>query len=426
MSKNTLQLQLPLIALFGATTISMLGSILTLIAVPWFVLVTTKSATNVGLTAFCETLSIILAGFFAGTLVDRLGYKRTSVSTDIASGMAVALVPLLYYTIGLAFWQLLVLVFLSSFFETPGSSARAALLPDVASQAGMPLEQANALLQAIQRGTRLFGAPLAGVLIALLGTSRLLWIDAATFLMSAVIIAFALPRSSGTPAQEPPRRYVTELKEGLQFIFHDRLLFAIMVTVLMTNFLDAPFLSVIMPVYMRDRFSNAVDFGLAFAAFGGGSLVGAVLYSLIGHRLPRRSTFLGAFLLSGLPFWILALFPSLVLTLGTIMFLGVATAPLNPIINTVNQERVPMGMRGRVFGTAVAGSQLSVPLGTVLAGYLLDLLGLHAVLVALATCYLIVTVSSFFNPVLRAMNVIPVTKNPSSREGNEQELTEET
>ncbi len=423
--KKALSLQFPLIALFGATTISMLGSVLTLIAVPWFVLVTTKSATKVGLTAFCETVSIILAGFFAGTLVDRMGYKRTSISTDIASGIAVALVPLLYYTIGLAFWHLLVLVFLSSFFETPGSSARAALFPDVARQAGMPLEQANAFLQAIQRGTRLFGAPLAGILIALLGTSRLLWIDAATFLISAVIIALALPRSSVVPAKEPNRRYVTELKEGLQFILHDRLLFAIIVTVMITNFLDAPFLSVIMPVYMRNRFSNAVDFGLAFAAFGGGALVGAVLYSLIGHRLPRRVTFLGAFLLAGLPFWILALFPSLVLTLGAIVFLGVATAPLNPIINTVNQERVPTGMRGRVFGTAVAGSQLSVPLGTVLAGYLLDLIGIHAVLLTLATCYLIVTSSSCFNPALHTMNVIPATTNPSSTEGTEQELMED-
>ncbi|MFL5626673.1 MAG: MFS transporter [Ktedonobacteraceae bacterium] len=426
MPKNALPLRLPLIAFFGATTISMLGSVLTLIAVPWFVLVTTKSATRMGLTAFCETLAIILAGFFAGTLVDRMGYKQASISTDIASGIAVALVPFLYYTIGLAFWQLLVLVFLSSFFETPGNSARAALLPDVARQAGMPLEQANAFLQAIQRGSRLFGAPLAGILIALLGTSRLLWIDAATFLISAVIIALALPRSSVVPARETTRRYMTELKEGLQFILHDRLLFAIMVIVMFTNFLDAPFLSVIMPVYMRNRFSNAVDFGLAFAAFGGGALVGAVLYSLIGHQLPRRVTFLGAFLLAGLPFWILALSPSLVLTLGAIVFLGVAGAPLNPIINTVNQERVPIGMRGRVFGTAVAGSQLSVPLGTVLAGYLLDLIGIHAVLVTLATCYLIVTSSSFFNSALHEMDVIPATTNTSSAERTEKERMEET
>ncbi len=63
MSKNALFLRLPLIALFSATTISMLGSVLTLIAIPWFVLVTTGSATKVGLTAFCETVAIILAGF---------------------------------------------------------------------------------------------------------------------------------------------------------------------------------------------------------------------------------------------------------------------------------------------------------------------------------------------------------------------------
>jgi len=91
----------------------------------------------------------------------------------------------------------------------------------------------------------------------------------------------------------------------------------------------------------------------------------------------------------------------------------------------VNQERVPTGMRGRVFGTAVAGSQLSVPLGTVLAGYLLDLIGIHAVLLTLATCYLIVTSSSCFNPALHTMNVIPATTNPSSTEGTEQELMED-
>jgi MFS family permease len=95
---------------------------------------TTGSAAQTGITGFFTILPVVVAGFFGGTLVDRMGYRRTSIVADLASGLTVALIPLLHFTIGLEFWQLMVLVFLGGLLDAPGSTARTALIPDLAAR----------------------------------------------------------------------------------------------------------------------------------------------------------------------------------------------------------------------------------------------------------------------------------------------------
>ena len=186
--------RLPLFTMLGATRLSMVGNIITFLAVPWFVLQTTGSATQTGLTGGVVVLGMVLGGFFGGPLVDRLGFRRASIVADLASGVTVTLIPLLYLTVGLAFWQFLVLVLLGTCLDTPGMTARQSLIPDLAGRAGMPVERANSALQAIESSSDLLGPPLAGILIAILGPSNVLFLDAATFVLSAAMIAGAVPR----------------------------------------------------------------------------------------------------------------------------------------------------------------------------------------------------------------------------------------
>ncbi len=76
----------PIISLLAANAISLVGNMLSAIAIPWFVLQTTGSATQTGITGFFTVMPVVLAGLFGGTLVDRLGYKRNSNIADIATG----------------------------------------------------------------------------------------------------------------------------------------------------------------------------------------------------------------------------------------------------------------------------------------------------------------------------------------------------
>jgi MFS family permease len=397
---------LPIIALFTANAISLTGNVLTAIAVPWFVLQTTGSATRTGITGFFTVLPVVLAGFFGGTLVDKLGYKRTSIIADIASGITTALIPLLYFTIGLEFWQLMVLVFLGALLDTPGNTGRNAMIPELAEMAHMPIERATSILQIIERSSRLIGAPVAGLLIAVLGTENVLWLDAASFFISAGIIAFAVKGQQLEPQEEdkPSGKYFDELRDGLRFIFNDKLILAIVILIMATNFLDAVFGGVVRPVFVKEVYGQALDLGLLIAANGAGSVIGALIFSAIGAKLSRHKVFVFGFVLTGLRFFVYAMSPPLWILLVFVVITSIGAGPLNPILGAVEFERIPKNMRGRVGGTIGAGAWSAMPLGMLIGGVLTEQLGAIPMLIGIGTIYMVTTLSAALFPLFREMD----------------------
>jgi MFS family permease len=398
---------IPLYSLFIANAISLVGNVFSLIAIPWFVLQTTGSATQTGVTGFFTILPVVLAGFFGGTLIDRLGYRRTSVISDLASGLTTALIPLLYATVGLEFWQLIVLVFLGALLDAPGGTARAALLPELAEQAGMPIERVTSLVHVIERGARLVGAPLAGFLIGIMGTANVLWLDAASFVVSAAIIVFLVPAPNRAAIEVKAGKYLEELQDGLRFIANDALILSIVVMVMLTNFLDAIFGGVLQPVYVREVYGDAINLGLLIAANGGGAVIGGLIFASIGHRLPRHATFVGAFVFTGFRFWVYALYPPIWVLVIVTLITSMGAGPLNPIIGAIEFERIPPHMRGRVFGAVTAGAWIAMPLGMLLGGILTDQLGTFIMMVGLGITFLITTLSMAFIPAMKEMNRKP-------------------
>jgi MFS family permease len=389
-----------------------------LVAIPWFVLELTGSAALTGVAAFFSTLAAVVAAFFGGTLVDRVGFRVSSVISDVASAVAIAAIPAIHLTVGIEPWMLMALVFLGALLDAPGTSARFSMLPDLVTLAGMPLERATSLAQAVRRGATLVGAPLAGVLIVLVGTQGVLLLDAVSFLVSAALVGLLIPSikyhsEAGEEGQAPTKSgYLDDLRAGLRFVWQDRLIRAIVLTVMLTNFLDSPLLAVVLPVYVHNVYGSSVDLGLLFGAFGGASLVGALLFGMVGARLPKHLTFGIAFVLVGLPMWLLTLQPPFVATLLVFVVIGLAAGPINPIIGTVVLQRIPRSMRGRVNGTLTAGAFVAMPAGMLIAGFVSEQLGVVTTIALIAAAYLVVTLSIFFNPAMREMDVAPAA--PSS------------
>jgi len=394
----------PLYALYGANTVSMIGNQLSNLAIPWFVLQTTGSATQTGITAFFSILPTVLAAFFGGGFVDRLGFRHTSIIADLASGVTVALVPLLYALGLLEFWLLLVLVFFGAVLDAPGATARQSLLPDLATLAGMRLERASANTQVVERSSLLIGSPLAGVLIAVLGATNVLWLNATSFAVSAALVAIRIPAFPRPTADGPAQSYLSEMREGFGFIRRDRLLRALVITLMVTNLFDAAKTSVVFPVLADDVFDSAVALGLIFGVSGGGAVIGALIYGWIGHRLPRRPVFVLSFIMLALPSLLLVALPPLWVVLLIQGISGVAAGPLNPVLATLRYERVPVAMRGRVFGMTTAGAYSAMPLGVLLAGFALDSIGLQATFLAVGICYVVTTLTLVINPAIREMD----------------------
>jgi MFS family permease len=401
--------RIPILTLLGANAVSETGNVLAFVAIPWFVLQTTGSAAKTGLTGGAFLLAAVVAGVVGGPVIDRMGFKRTSIVADIASAVTVALIPLLYYTIGLAFWQLLVLVFLGGFLDAPGHTARQSLVPDLAGRARMRIERANSIFQGIQYASFLLGPPLAGVLIALFTSGNVLWIDAATFVVSAALVAALVPSVDprpGTAAAELRRagRYLAELREGATFIRRDRLVFWMFGIGIVANFLILPLFAVVLPVYAKQTYGSVVNLGLMLGGFGGGALAGTVFYGAVGHLLPRRATLVSAIVAVGLPFWVLVATPTLWVTMGALFVTGFALGPPNPLTYSVLQERTPPRMLGRVLGAGVSLSMVAVPLGMVLCGYALEIAGLRLTLAGISACYLAVGLLSSLSPALHELD----------------------
>ena len=391
--------------MLGATALSQVGNMLTFVALPWFVLQTTGSAALTGISGGAVALAAVLASLFGGPVVDRLGFKQTSVVSDLASGVAVAAIPLLYLTVGLAFWQLLALLFLGSILDTPGMTARQGMIPDLSRRAGMPVERPNSAYQAIQQGSFLVGPPLAGVLIAFFGARNVLLLDAATFAVSALLILLAVPSSGrAEEGEQSGGGYVEEFVGGLRFVWGNLAMRTIILAAVVSNFLASPLLAVVLPVY-ADRFvGSATGLGAMLAGFGGGALVGAVFYGAVGHRLPRRGTLivcLGAF---GLPLLALTVQPPLAVAVAALAVCGLVNGPINPIIFTFVHEQTPETMLGRALGVLIGLAMAAAPIGMVVAGFALETAGMDGVLTGIVVLYLATTAFLVSSPALRDMD----------------------
>ncbi|MFG1656281.1 MFS transporter [Micromonospora chersina] len=386
----------PLAGLLTAHTVSLTGNMLTLIALPLYVLAETGSPAATGLAGAFATAPVVLGGAFGGVLVDRIGYRRASVLADLVSGVTVAAVPLLHATVGLPFPALLGLVFVSGLLDTPGQTARIALLPEAATAAGVPIERAIGWFEATERGSRLIGAPVAGLLVSVLGALPVLAVDAVTFAVSALAVAALVPASlrPSAAADVPSAGYWRDFLAGLRFLAREPLLRAVVLLVLVTNLFDATKSNVLMPVVAARDLGGAAAFGLLVGAMGGGALVGSLVFSAVGHRLPRRATFVTAFAVAGAPpFWALAAAPPLPVIAAVCVVSGLAAGAINPLIGAVKLERVPATMRARVYGVIGAGAWAAMPVGALGAGLAADRFGTTATLVAVGAGYLLVVLT---------------------------------
>ncbi|MBT2508165.1 MFS transporter [Streptomyces sp. ISL-98] len=401
----------PLAAILAAETISTVGNSLTLIGVPWFVLQATGSAGRAGVVAFCATLPVVLSALVGGPVIDRLGRRRVSIATDLICGISVAAIPLLFYAGALEFWMLCVLMGISGFVATPGTTARHVLVPDLAERADTTLTRAASLFQAASSGARMVGASLAGVLIALLGAEAVLLLDGVTFALSALLVAAGV---RGVRAAEPVKNatsvslatYRTELRQGYSFVARrDRLLLAVILIVMLTNGLNQGWSSVLLPVHAKENLGGATQLGLLSAIFGGAALLGALLYGAFGDRFPRRGVFAAALLIGEVPRFVVAALTDGTAPLAvTLAAGGLAVGTLNPILTTVMYERVPLELRTRVAGITTAGCQLAIPLGGLAAGLLVDGTGLVPALLLFGGVYFLATLSPLLFPSWREMN----------------------
>jgi MFS family permease len=394
--------RLPIHTLLVTNLISSFGNTLTSLAVPWFVLETTGSAGRTGLTAAVTTVPVIFASLFGGALVDRMNRKWLSIFADAMSAVTLAAVPFLHATAGLTFPVLLILMFLGAIFDSPGGTARQAMVPLLAQRGEMPLERVNSFFGINQAVSSLAGAPIAGVMIAWLGAADVLWFAAGAFVVSIIGMLVLVP-SAGKPAPSG-ENYLAEMKAGLRFVTRDTLLRTVVPVAIVINFIFSPVFGVAMPFYARKQFGSAQDLGIMMSGIGVGMLIGAFSYGWLALRFGPRKLIIGCVFFLGAPIAGLAFLPSLWIAWALLLLTGCASGMVNPLLQTMLQKRTPQELMGRVIGTLSAGSIVAAPAGLLIGGSVISLIGLPSTLLAASAVIVAMFVYCFFNRALREID----------------------
>ncbi|HEX4471449.1 MAG TPA: MFS transporter [Nocardioides sp.] len=416
--------RVPLYGWLTADAISLLGTRISMIAIPWLVLITTGSPTRTGLVAAAEITPMVLLKAFGGPLVDRVGPRRMAIGADSLSFVVVGLIPLLHHAGALSFPVLLALVAAAGALRGPGDAASTALVPALVERAGVPYERATGLSSAIERGATMVGAALAGGLVATVGAANAVAVDAASFLLCALVLVVTTrslePRGLDRPDQHEspheheagvespaaaPTSYAAQLRAGWSFLRHDAVLMSLCVMVAVTNLLDLAWSAVLLPVWAHDSGAGVGAVGLVFSVWGGASMLGSLVAASYGTRLPRFATYLVAFLVTGLPRFVLfALGVPLWAILAMCVVGGLSSGFLNPVLGAVQFERIPREMVGRVTALTSALCWSLMPLGGVLGGVLVSGIGLSPAMVVVGLAYFAATMAPALFPSFRGMN----------------------
>jgi predicted MFS family arabinose efflux permease len=370
-----------LAAVLVAELVSLTGSAMTLVALPWFVLLTTGSTARMGWVLAAELLPVGLLGIPAGSLITRLGAKRTMNVADAARAPLMAAIPILHWTGHLSFGLLLALTFLIGCFMAPYYASSRLILPEVVGEDEQLVAQGSAFLQAATQLTQLGGPILGGLLISFLSAPAVLIVDAVSYAFSFVVI-FVFVRVGKRVAADESSRGVFA---GLRYVLRDRLLGPMLAAASFINFAAQGLFALIPVIALRRYDADPKIVGFCFAAFGAGALVGSLIAAQMVRKVPLLKLAGAAILLMALPLWFVAIampWPLLLVVFGLFGFF----APLvNAPVLSILTVRPPQALRPKVLTAVMTVSLLIGPLGFLAVGQALQHVSIQIVALAIAT-----------------------------------------
>ena len=362
-------------------TVSNLGSSFTLFALPLLVFKLTGSPLNLGVATAAEFVPYLLFGLVIGAWVDRVDRKRLMIATDLARAAVIAVIPLLAAVGQLSVGWVYVVAFCGSTMNIAFDAAEFAAIPSLV-PSGDDLVGANGRVQASYSAAQVAGPLLAGLLITVAPVQQVLWVDAASFLVSAgMLVLIATPFNA--PRDTEGRRAIRqEVVEGLRYVLGHPVLRNISAMMALINLVGATVYAQLVVFAKRQLDASDSRVALLYAA---GS-AGVVLLSLAAGPVRRRLSFslaaLGALLLDGLLTMVLA--ATRWYWVALVLWAAISGLGMFFNINTVSlrQQIVPNHLLGRVISIAGVLAWSAIPVGALAGGWAVQRTGSVALVYA--------------------------------------------
>ncbi|HEY3881846.1 MAG TPA: MFS transporter [Trebonia sp.] len=340
-------------ALITGLGVSVLGTQLTTVAVPFQVYAITKSSLMVGLVSLTQLFPLIFGSLLGGSLVDAMDRRKLlliveSVAALCSAGLA------LNADLGPSLWPLFLFPAVQASLSGVDSSARNAMLPGMVGMDLLPAS--NAIFQSLFQTGAIVGPAVAGLLLAGAGVHLIYWLDVLSFLIALAAVLTLSPQpapSLGEPGTAPARPGWRSTVDGLRFVRKSQQLkgaYLIDVNAMVFGMPRALF-----PALAANVFGGgATTVGLLYAAPGAGALVGALTSGWVGRVRRQGLAVICSVLIWGASIAVFGIAHWLPLALVMLAVAGWADVLSAVFRNTIIQFAGPDGMRGRLMGVQMA------------------------------------------------------------------------
>jgi MFS family permease len=389
--------------LLSTQGVSSIGDAVSFTALPLLVFALTGSGAVMGLVGALQTLPDLFFGMVAGALADRSDRKRMMYLADVGRALLTALIPISVWLGGPTLVVILIVAAPMSILRSLFLAGYTASVPAIVGRS--QLARANALFEAVYSTGYILGPAVAGILSTLIGPGPTLAIDAVSFLLSGVGLVF-VRRQILAPTDRPESHILTDIREGIEFIVHHPTLRSAIGFWGVIQITTAPIVPALTVYITRDLAFEDWVLGLLLAAYGAGTVVGALAISrrrrgsagpvLLGGNLARGLTLIGIAVAGRV---------ELLLPLG--FAAGVADSAVTVTYLTLRTAHSPDALLGRIGSTARTISLGLQPVGMLAGGLLIDATDGATTIVAMGV--LLAVWSIFFAPIgaLRRASLAP-------------------
>jgi predicted MFS family arabinose efflux permease len=328
-----------------------------------------------------------------------------SVLSDLASAASVLAFPLVGWWVGLDFTWVLILAIIGASLDPAGYTARKSLLVDAARAGDVRLDTLNGIHEALFAAGWTLGPLIGAALITTVGAVDAFWVPGAMFVVAAACVAAMRVRDAGREAVEQGAEEATGwrgLTRGFAALNADRALRGLTIAVMVLAGVYLPTESILLPVHF-ESLGQPEGLGIVIAALAGGSVLGSLSYGWLSARQTKVQIIRLALAGTALAMVPMALLPGLPLLVAAALVLGLSWGPMQPLLNTVVQERIPAQEQGRVFSVQLTAFYVFPPVAMLLTGVASERWGVSVIYPVLAALVIIVGAVALSSASIRSL-----------------------
>ena len=383
---------------WSGQTLASLGNMFALIAMPLLVLQATGQVAQMGLVTATFTVGQLVSGLFAGQLVDALNRRVLMIICDAGRAVIFATIPLTWIFFGPQVWLIYVVTALGSvlgmIFQVGYVTAVANLVEKD------QIITANGYINASMAISAMIGPLLGGVAVARFGPAIALSAQTAAFAISALSLMLVRlrPVAADAAKAQGSEHGISALLAGVRYLFGQPVLCAVSVILLAYGLATGAGLDLFIFHIKSDLHQDGTAVGFVFAASSIGAIIGSLAAGIIRKRLGFGPAYLGAVILSGLPFMVIGMSYNLYVVAGLAAVFQLVSMVMGINSMSLRQEITPDALLGRVTAAFWTVSGVMTPLGAALGTALAARIGAPWTFFWMGLLMVVIGLAGIFSP----------------------------